>query len=128
MLCSIQAALGAATCVILYAIAKPLFGVAAARVAAVFTAVSFPLLFAAAAIGHQAVDVFATVLLVWLLCRAVMVEHAPLWQWAGIGAVAGCAIAIRETTAFFLLFVLAWIWQPGDCVRPSARKHVQRNE
>lgn len=124
VLCSIQAALGAATCVILYAIAKPLFGVAAARVAAVFTAVSFPLLFAAAAIGHQAVDVFATVVLVWLLCRAVSVDHATVWRWAGIGVVAGCAIAIRETTAFFLLFVLGWIWVASRLSRPRALQAI----
>lgn len=121
---SVQAVLGAVTCVILYAIAKPLFGVTTARVAAVFTAVSFPLLFAAAAIGHQAVDVFVTALLVWLLCQAVWTEHASLWQWAGIGLVAGCAIAIRETAAFLLLFVVGWIWVVGGLSRRRAGQAI----
>ncbi len=44
------------------------------RVAALFTALSFSLIFAAATLGHQAVDVFLTALIVWLLVRF---DHDP---------------------------------------------------
>lgn len=107
----VQSVLGAAACLLLYAIGKSLFGATAARIAAMFTAVSFSLIFAAAAIGHQAVDVFLTMLLAWLLIRTTDRpdhEHG-LARWIGIGLVVGCAIAVRETNAFVLFFVLCWM-------------------
>lgn len=107
-LCAVQSVLGAATCTLLYAIAKPVLGVPTARLAAVFTAVSFPLLFAAAAIGHQAVDVFLMALLIWLLARAIATDQPRFTRWVGIGVILGCAIAVRETNAFFLVIVVAW--------------------
>ena len=106
-ICAVQSVLGAATCVLLYAIAKPLFGVPTARLAAAFTAVSFPLLFASAAIGHQAVDVFMMAILIWLLGQAATAKPR-LTTWVGIGVMVGCAIAVRETNAFFLVLVVAW--------------------
>jgi len=108
-LCALQAVIGAVACLILFAVAKSLFGDVVARVAVVFAAISFPLLFAAAAIGHQAIDVFLTLLLVWLLWRAATAAQ-PSWSaWAGIGALFGCAIAVRETVVFFLAFVVLWV-------------------
>ena len=68
-----QSVIGAGACLLLYGTAKPLCGVAVARLASVFAAISFPLLFAAAAIGHQAIDVFLTLLVVWLLVRQPLV-------------------------------------------------------
>jgi len=108
-LCAIQALIGATACLILYAVAKDLFGVLIARVSVVFAAISFPLLFAAAAIGHQAIDVFLTLLLVWLLWRAATAAQPVWWTWAALGALFGCAIAVRETVVFFLAFVVLWI-------------------
>jgi 4-amino-4-deoxy-L-arabinose transferase-like glycosyltransferase len=109
VLCALQAVIGAAACLVLFAVAKSLFGDVVARVAIVFAAISFPLLFAAAAIGHQANDVFLTLLLVWLLWRAANAAQPTWWTWAGIGALFGCAITVRETVVFFLAFVLLWI-------------------
>jgi hypothetical protein len=109
ILCAVQSVLGALACVLLYLVARSLVGAAVARVASVFAAVSFPLLFAAAAIGHQAVDVFLTVLITWLLLRAVDARDTGAARWAGIGVLLGCAVAVRETSAFFLAFVLGWI-------------------
>jgi len=106
---ALQAVIGAAACLLLYAVAKSLFGEMVARVAVGFAAISFPLLFAAAAIGHQAIDVFLTLLLVWLLWRAATAAQPSWWKWAGIGALFGCAIAVRETVVFFLAFVVLWI-------------------
>lgn len=108
---AVQSLLGAAACLLLYAIGKSLFGASAARIAAMFSAVSFSLIFAAAAIGHQAVDVFLTMLLAWLLLRTTdrLDQAHSLARWIGIGIVLGCAIAVRETNAFVLFFVLCWM-------------------
>jgi hypothetical protein len=109
VLCAIQSLLGATVCVLTYAIASTLFGTAAARVAAVFTAFSFLLIFSAAAIGHQAIDVFLTVLIAWLLVKTIANPRVAWTRWAGIGVLVGCAIAVRETNAFLLAFVTVWI-------------------
>ena len=105
---AIQAVIGSAACVVFYDVAKQLCGVTIARIAAWFTVISFPLLFAAAAIGHQAIDVFLTVLMVWMLLKLAR-PTTPWWQWCAIGVLFGGAIAIRETVTFFLAFVLLWI-------------------
>ena len=109
VLCAVQAVLGALACVLTFWLGRRLFGAAVGRLAAVFTAVSFPLIFAAAAIGHQAVDVFLTVLITWLLVRAIDRGTAAGAEWLGIGVLLGCAVAVRETSAFSLVFVLGWI-------------------
>jgi len=109
VLCALQGVIGAAACLVLFAVAKSLFGALVARVAVVFAAISFPLLFAAAAMGHQAIDVFLTLLLVWWLWHVATRAQPGWWQWAGIGALFGCAIAVRETVVFFLAFVMLWI-------------------
>lgn len=106
---ALQAVIGSAACLVLYAVAKDQFGVLIARVAVVFAVISFPLLFAAAAIGHQAIDVFLTLVLVWLLWRAATAGQPAWWRWAAIGALFGLAIAVRETIVFFLAFIVFWI-------------------
>jgi len=109
ILCAVQSVLGALACVLLFLVARQLFGLATARVAAIFAALSFSLLFAAAAIGHQAVDVFLTLLITWSLVRVVEDRRADSLAWATIGVLLGCAIAVRETSAFLLAWVLAWM-------------------
>lgn len=106
---TVQSVLGALACLFLFAAAKPLFGATVARVAAIFSALSFSLIFAAVAIGHQAADVFLTAVLVWMLLRAHQERSDGRLWWAGIGLVLGCAIAVRETSAFFAVFLFAWI-------------------
>lgn len=107
-LTAVQSVLGAATCVLLYDIARRLFGRPVAIVSAIFAAVSFPLVFAAATIGHQAVDVFMTALIVWMLTRLMMTSGSP-WRWAIAGAMVGFAFAVRETNIFFAAFLVPWI-------------------
>jgi 4-amino-4-deoxy-L-arabinose transferase-like glycosyltransferase len=107
-LTAVQSVLGAAVVLLLYGIARPLFGRATARVAAVFTAVSFPLVFAAATIGHQALDVFLTTLAVWLLIR-IMNARGAAWRWVAAGAVVGFAVTVRETNVFLIAFLLGWV-------------------
>ncbi len=105
----IQAVVGSATCVLLYSVARELCGATIARTAAWFAAISFPLLFAAAAIGHQAIDVFLTMVIVWMLVKGGRLETWRWWRWAALGVLFGVAIAVRETVTFFLAFVLLWI-------------------
>jgi hypothetical protein len=105
---ALQSMLGAATAVLVYFAGKRAFGVAPARVAAVFTALSFSLIFTAAALGHQAVDVFLTVLIALILLRLVSTGGIA-WQWAAAGVVMGGAVAVRETAIFFAAFVAGWI-------------------
>jgi hypothetical protein len=102
-----QSILGAATCLLIYGVAKKVFDDAIGRVAAVFTALSFSLIFAAAALGHQAIDVFLTALIVWMLLDAIGTQEAR--RWAAIGVVMGLTVAVRETAVFFAAFVMAWI-------------------
>jgi 4-amino-4-deoxy-L-arabinose transferase-like glycosyltransferase len=107
-LTAVQAVLGATVCLLLYGIAHRLFGRPTARVAAGFAAVSFPLVFAAATIGHQALDVFLTTLLVWLLLPLITAETRA-WRWGIAGVVFGLAFAVRETNIFLMVFLLPWI-------------------
>jgi hypothetical protein len=108
-LCAIQSAIGACVPVGIYYLAKPTFGVPVAVATAVLTAVSFPLVFAAAAIGHQAIDVATTLGLVGLLALAVTRPFESPWQWLAVGLAFGLAIAVRETNVVFLAFVFVWL-------------------
>ena len=109
IVCAVQAVLGSLACVLLYSVARDLFDTVVARVAMVFAAISFPLVFAAAALGHQAVDVFLMLLIVWMVMSATKTAPPSRWRWAGIGAVMGLAIAVRETNVFLLAFLSLWI-------------------
>ena len=107
-LTAVQSVLGAAACVLIFLIARSLFGRWTAVVAATFTAVSFPLMFAAATIGHQALDIFMTALTIFLLVRLARTGGSPL-GWASAGAAAGFACTVRETNVFFVAFLPIWI-------------------
>jgi hypothetical protein len=105
----VQAVIGSITCLMFYSVAKELCGTAIARTATLFATISFPLLFAAAAIGHQAIDVFLSMAIVWLLVKSGPPREWAWWRWGALGALFGVAIAVRETVTFFLAFVLLWI-------------------
>lgn len=104
---ALQSVLGALACVLVYDVGRRLCGRAVALTAAAFATVSFPLIFAAATIGHQAWDVFMTALLIWWLTR--IGTSASAWQWAAAGAIAGLAFTIRETNIFVVAFLCGWI-------------------
>lgn len=108
LVCAVQSLLGTMACLLLYDVAKRLAGQRVARIAALFGAVNYPMVFAAAALGHQALDLFLTLLVVWGLVRYA--EHPlrrGLWL-AGIGLVLGYAAATREGNAVLWLFLLGW--------------------
>ena len=113
---AVQSILGAATVLLIYVAGKYVFGAAVGRVAALFTALSFSLIFAAAALGHQAVDLFLTALIVvvllWLSARdghLTSLGTGGAWRWGVAGLAIGLAFAVRETNIFLVLFVLPWV-------------------
>ncbi|MBI4596881.1 MAG: glycosyltransferase family 39 protein [Candidatus Omnitrophica bacterium] len=109
LVCALQSLIGASACLLLYSIGKRLFGVMVARVAAVFGALNFPMIFAAASIGHQALDLFWTLLVVWCLVRYVQ-QPARWGRWMlGIGALLGWATVTREGNGVFWLGLLGWL-------------------
>jgi hypothetical protein len=107
--CVVQSLMGAAAAAGIYLVGKPIFGAVAARIAAVFTAISFQLAFWAVAIGYQALDISLTMLLVWLLIAAIHRWPATFWVWALTGLVFGFAISVRETSSIFFAFACVWV-------------------
>jgi len=106
--CAVQSVFGAAACVLLYAVAKRLFGRSVARLSALFGAVSFPMVFAAAAIGHQAMDLVWTLAVVWCLLR-YLDDPARWGRWiVGIGLLLGWAALTREGNIAFWMFLIGW--------------------
>jgi hypothetical protein len=108
-LCVVQSLLGAAACVLAYAIAKRVFGITVARLTATLSAASFALTFAAAALGHQALDIVLSALIVWLLLNYVNGPAPKVGTIFGVGLLLGYAIATREPVIFFWAFVLVWL-------------------
>ncbi len=106
--CAVQSVFGAGACVLLYAVAKRLFGQTVARLSAVFGAVSFPMVFAAAAIGHQAMDLVWTLAVVWYLLAYL--DDPERWgRWIiGIGLLLGWASVTREGNIVFWVFLIGW--------------------
>lgn len=109
IVCAVQSVLGAAVCVLMYAVAKRLFDATTARIAAVFGAVNFPMIFSATAIGHQAVDLLWTLAVVWCLIRYM--DDPRRWgRWmAGIGLLLGWAAATREGNIVFWLLLIGYL-------------------
>jgi hypothetical protein len=106
--CTVQAVLGATACVLMYAVAKRLFSQPTARIASVFGVLNFPMIFAAAAIGHQAMDLFLTLAVVW--CLLQYLKRPEQWgRWlVGIGLLLGWAAVTREGNVAFWVFLIGW--------------------
>lgn len=109
LVCAVQSVFGVLSCLLMYDVAKRLVGTTAARIAVVFGALNFPMIFAAAAIGHQAMDLFWTLLVVWCLVRYL---GDPVWwgRWMGVvGLLLGWAAVTREGNIVFGMFLLGWV-------------------
>ena len=108
LVCAVQSVFGALACLLLYDVGRRLGGAAVGRLAAVFGALNFLMTFAAAGIGHQAMDLFWTLFVVWCL---VCYLEAPRWlgRWMPlIGVMAGWAALTREGN--YLLWPLVCLW------------------
>ncbi len=107
--CAVQSVFGALACLLLYDIGRRLGGVAVGRLAAVFGAFNFLMTFAAAAIGHQAMDIFWTLFVVWcLVCYLEAPERMGRWM-PLIGVVAGWSALTREGNYLLLPLVCLWL-------------------
>src|SRR3989338_10548605 len=106
--CAVQSVLGAAACVLIYAIAQRLFGQRVARLSAAFGAVNFSMVFAAASMGHQAMDLVWTLAVVW--CLLTYLNDPARWgRWiVGIGLLLGWAAVTREGNIIFWFFLIGW--------------------
>lgn len=109
IVCLIQSLIGVGACVLLYDVTKRLFDPATARVAALFGAVNFPMIFAAASLGHQALDLFLTLALMWCLVRYLQSLHRWGRWMIGIGLLLGVAAATREGHMAFWIFLGGWL-------------------
>lgn len=106
--CVIQAAFGAVACLLLYDVVRRLIGVRAAQIATLFGAVDFLMVFSAAGLGHQAMDIFWTMMVVWCLVR-YLDDPQRLGKWMiAIGCILGWAILTREGNLPFYGFLLLW--------------------
>lgn len=108
LVCAVQSVLGAVACLLTYAIAKHLFGTTTARIASAFATVDFPMVFAAAALGHQGVDLFLSSLLLWVLIQYGQAPQVRAKWPLGIGLLLGWATATREPNVVFWLFLVGW--------------------
>ncbi len=106
---TVQSLCGAFACVVAYDIARRLFGETVGRVTGALTAVNFLMTFAAASIGHQAMDVLWTLCVVW--CLVCYVEQPRQWgRWtAAIGLLLGWAALTREGNIVFAWYIMAWM-------------------
>lgn len=105
---AVQSVIGAWACLLAYGVAKRLFGQTVARLTAGFSTLNFPMVFAAAAIGHQALDLFWTLAAVWCLVR-YLEEPARWGRWiVGIGLLFGWAAVTREGNLVFAAFLVGW--------------------
>ncbi|HCH87276.1 MAG TPA: hypothetical protein DFL85_17435, partial [Lentisphaeria bacterium] len=105
----VQSLLGAATSYLAGLASARLFGKTAGCIAAVFTAISTPLLLNTPYHQNETLQTFNLMLLFYLALRAC--ECWNLKRWAAVGAVTGIAILTRGNINFFLPGLLAaLIW------------------
>lgn len=108
VVCAVQSVIGVWACLLIYAVAKRLFDPVTARIATLFSAVNFSMIFAAASIGHQALDLFWTLAVMWCLVRYVETPHRWGRWMIGIGLLLGWAAVTREGNTAFWLFLSGW--------------------
>lgn len=115
----IQAILGGATTFLTGLSGKELFGRLAGVIAALFTAISTPLLLYAPFHQNETLQCFNLTLLFYLLLRAL--RKRTLLHWGAVGAVAGIATLTRGNILLFMPLLLLALWLMKNC---SVRKKV----
>lgn len=108
----IQSVLLSLSCIFVYYIAKYIFNIKVARIAATLSAVSFLSIFSSVAIGHQAMDIFYVTLGMMLVAKYVYsrakLTKKPLFL-IFLGLVLGISIATREMNLFWFLIIVFWL-------------------
>ncbi|MFC1631918.1 hypothetical protein ACFL2I_05140 [Candidatus Omnitrophota bacterium] len=107
----IQSILGSLAIVLIYLIAKRAFGVLVARVAAIVSVLNYSLVFSAAAVGHQAMDIFYGLTVVYLLMktRDVGINRKGALLLALAGIFSALLIVNREINGLLPLVVSGWL-------------------
>ena len=115
----VQAALGAASCVLLALAARRLFSERAAAIAGLGLAVYAPAIFFAGLLQKSALDLFFVSLLLWLLSGAGTSAYS-LSRWIVVGVVLGALTLTRENGLVFAIPILVC------CLWPSSRPLPER--
>ncbi|RKY32715.1 MAG: hypothetical protein DRP74_01885 [Candidatus Omnitrophota bacterium] len=109
----IQAILTSFGCVFVYFAAKYIFNIRVARIIAIISAVNFASIFSSAAIGHQALDIFYSTLILLLISQFITLENkspgSNILILVFLGVTFGLSIATREINLFFPFIFAAWL-------------------
>ena len=109
----VQSLLGGATTFLAGLSGKELFGRLAGVIAALFTAISTPLLLYAPFHQNETLQCFNLTLLFYLLLRAL--RKRTLLHWGAVGAVAGIATLTRGNILLFMPLLLLALWLMKNC-------------
>jgi len=119
--CLVQSVIGSASCVVVYFIARYLFGTVVARVAALVAALNFSMSFASVSYGHQVIDTFCCLMVVFILSYChyhpenVLKRKALL---AMAGLFLGFAVPVREYNIAFIPIAVLWLFFDNMKERP----------
>lgn len=105
---TVQAFLGGATTFLAGLAGKELFGRSAGLIAALFTAISTPLLLYAPFHQNETLQCFNLTLLFFLLLKAL--RKQSFFHWGAVGAVAGVATLTRGNILLFAPLLLGALW------------------
>ncbi len=107
----VQSIYGSLAVLMTYLIAKKAFGIVTARIAAIIAVLDYPLIFAAVGLGHQAMDIFYSILIAYLLIKykAMGITLKSTFFLIFIGFMSGLATANREVNVLMPLIASAWL-------------------
>jgi hypothetical protein len=115
----IQAAIGSASCVLLYLIGQRVFRPVVGLLAAASMALYGPLVFFDGELLTPVLEVFLDLGCIWLVLRAIESGSGRLWLAAGL--VLGLSAITRPNVLVALPVVLWWLWMQRKQTRPSLR-------
>lgn len=107
----IQSLFGAASVILIFLVAKRIFGIVTARISSIIAALDYPLIFSAVGIGHEAMDLFYGIFVAYLLVKiydtGINMKGNLLLAFTGI--ICGLAMANREVNILMPLVASGWI-------------------
>jgi len=110
--CSLQSIMGALSCVLVYLLAKQLFGNVVARIASFVALLDFSMIFSCIGICHEFIDSFYMLSIIVLISRYLtrMDQKHSITYMIAVGILFGLAVAAREYTVAFIPLVLLWLF------------------